>query len=77
MVAVFLYFSKSNFEVGGSARLLGRTSGKTGLNVENWSFSQGLSRNFSRLSMTHQNALFYTFSDQSHPPKISKASKKF
>ena len=25
-------------------------------------------RNFSRLSLTHQNSLFYIFSDQIHPP---------
>ena len=39
-----------------------------GLNVEKWSFSQSLSRDFSRLSPTHQNTLFYTFPDQIHPP---------
>ena len=46
MIVLFLYFSKSNFKVGGSARFLGGTGGKTGLNVEKWSFSQGLSREF-------------------------------
>ena len=46
MIVLFLYFSKSNFKVGGSARFSGGTGGRTGLNVEKWSFSQGLSREF-------------------------------
>ena len=46
MIVLFLYFSKSNFKVGGSARFLGGTGGKIGLNMEKWSFSQGLSRGF-------------------------------
>ena len=36
----------------------------------------GLSKDFSRLSLTHQSTLFYTFSDQIHPlPKSQKAQK--
>ena len=46
MIVLFLYFSKSNFEVDESARFLGGTGEKIGLNVEKWSFSQGLSRKF-------------------------------
>ena len=40
---------------------------------------QGLSREFSKLSLTHQKSLFYTFSDKTHPPpphKSQKAPKK-
>ena len=48
IILVFLNYScnfgKRNFKVGGSARFLGGTSGKIELNVEKWSFSQGLSR---------------------------------
>ena len=46
MIVLFLYFKKSNFEVGVSARFFGGTGGKIGLNVEKWSFSQGLSTEF-------------------------------
>ena len=46
MIVLFIYFQNSNFKVGRSARLLGRTGEKIGLNVEKWSFSQGLSREF-------------------------------
>ena len=52
----------------GSARFFGGTGGKIGINVEKWSFCQDLSRKFSRLSLTYQNILSYTFSDQIHPP---------
>ena len=62
--------------MGGSARLLVGTGGRIGLNVEKWSFFQGLSRDFSRLSLTHQNTLFCTFSHQIFPPQISKSTKK-
>ena len=34
MIVLFLYFLKSNFKVGESARFLGVTGGKIGLNVE-------------------------------------------
>ena len=44
MIVLFLYFSKSNFEMGGSARFLGGAGGKIGLNVEKWSFSESLGR---------------------------------
>ena len=44
MIVLFLYFQKSNFKVSSSARFLGGTGGKIGLNVEKWSYSQGLSR---------------------------------
>ena len=60
--------------MSGSVRCLGGTGGKIGLNVKKWSFSQGLSRDFSRLPLTHQNTLFYTFSDQIHSLQISKSS---
>ena len=66
-------FHKSNLKVGGSTRFLEGTGGKIELNVEKWSFSQGLSREFSRLSLTHKNALFHTFSDQYSPPSPMKA----
>ena len=49
MICVMFYScasQKSNFKVGGSARFLGGTGGKIGLNVEKWSFSQGLNREF-------------------------------
>ena len=36
----------------------------------------GLKQELSRLSLTHQKTLFYTFSDQIHPPQISKSTKK-
>ena len=48
LIVLFLYFSKSNFKLGGKARFLRGTAGKIELNVEKWSFSQGLSREFSR-----------------------------
>ena len=55
----------------GNARFLGGIGGKTGLNVGKWTFSQGLSRDFSSLSLTHQNTLFYTkFTPP--PPNIKK-----
>ena len=62
----------------GSARFFGETGGKIGINVEKWSFCQDLSRKFSRFSLTHQNTLSYTFSDQIHPPplKAKKTPKK-
>ena len=72
MIVLFLYFLKSNFEVVRSARLFEGTGGKIGINVEKWSFCQDLGRKFSRLSLTHQNTLSYTFSDQIHPPPPSK-----
>ena len=56
--------------------MFGGTGGKIGLNVERWSFSQGLRREFSRLSLTHKNVLFYTFSDQIDSPQSSKSIKK-
>ena len=62
--------------MGGSASFWERTDGKIGLNVEKWSFSQGLIREFSRLSLTHKNTIFYTFSDQVHSPQSSKSTKK-
>ena len=46
MIVLFYYFSNSNFKVGESAKFLGGTGGKIGLNVEKWSFSLGLSREF-------------------------------
>ena len=59
----------------GSARFFGGTVGKIGINVDKWSFSQDLSRKFSRLSLTHQNTLSYTFSNQIHPAPLLKAKK--
>ena len=61
--------------MGGNARFLGETGGKIELNVEKWSFSQGVSREFSRLSLTHKNTLSYTFSDQIDSPQSSKSPK--
>ena len=75
MIVLFFTFKKSNFEVVGSARFFGGTVGKIGIKVEKWSFSQDLSRKFSRLSLTHQNTLSYTFSDQIHPAPYLKAKK--
>ena len=60
----------------GNARFLEGTGRKTGLNVGKWSFSQGLSGEFSRLSLTHQNTLLDTFSYQIHPPLTLKTKKK-
>ena len=60
--------------MGGSATLLGRTGRKIGLNVEKWSFSQGLSREFSRLSLKHQNTLFLT---KFTPVKAQKVLKLY
>ena len=40
-------------------------------------FFQGLSGDFSQVSLKHQSILFYTFSDQIHPLKSQKAPKKF
>ena len=57
-VKIVLFSQKSNFKVGGSARFSRGTGRKIGLNVEKWSFSQGLSREFSRFSLTHKNTLF-------------------
>ena len=62
--------------MGGSARFLGGAGGKIGLNVEKWSFSQGLRREFSRLPLEHKNTLFYTFSDQIPYPQSSKSTKE-
>ena len=62
--------------MGWGARFLGGTGEKKGLNVEKLPFFQGLRRDFSGLSLTHQNTLFYAFSDQIHPPQISKSTKK-
>ena len=39
--------------MGGSVRFLGGTGGKIRLNVEKFLFFQGLSRDFSSLSLTH------------------------
>ena len=39
-IALFLYFSKNNFKVGGSTRFLGGIGGKIGLNVEKVIFSR-------------------------------------
>ena len=78
MIVLFLYFLKSDFEVVRSARFFGGTGGKIGINVEKLSFCQDVSRKFSRLSLTNQNTLSYTFSDQIHPPhKAKKTPKKF
>ena len=49
IIVIFMCFSKSNFEMGKSARFLEGTGGKIGLNVEKWSFSQGLSSEFSQI----------------------------
>ena len=76
MITLFSYIEKRDFKVSRSARFLGGTGGKIGLNVEKLSFSKGLSRNFSRLSLTHQNILCYTFSDQIDHLKPQKAPKK-
>ena len=46
LIVLSCAFQKSNFKVGGSAIFLGETDGKIGLNVEKWSFSQGLSKEF-------------------------------
>ena len=76
MIALFSYFQKNNFKVGGSARLLGETGGKIELNVEkNGHFPSAKAGNFSRLSLNHQNTLFYIFSNQIHPLKSQKAAK--
>ena len=40
VIALFLYFSNSNFKVGESARFLGGTGGKIRLNVENGHFTR-------------------------------------
>ena len=44
--------------------------------MEKWSFYQGLSREVSRLSLTHKNTLFYTFSDQIRSSQSSNSTKK-
>ena len=72
--SIYVLFKKSNFKV--SARFLGGTGGKLKLNVEKWSFSQGLTKEFSRLSLTQNNAIFYTFTDQVQSPQSSKSTKK-
>ena len=61
--------------MGEGARFSVGTSRKLELKVEKWSFPQGLSRDFSRFSLTHQNTVFYTFSDQIHPLQSQKAPK--
>ena len=61
--------------MGGSATFFGGTGGKIGLNVEKWSFSQRLSREVFRLSVTHQNTLFYTFLTKFTPSKLKKHQK--
>ena len=73
--SILVRFKKSNFKVGGTAIFLGGTGRKIGLNVEKWAFYKSLSRDFSRLSLTDQNTLFYTFSDQIDPLKSQKAPK--
>ena len=62
--------------MGGSAKLLGGTGGKIGLNVEKWSFSQGLSREFFQVVPTSKNTILYTFFDHVYSPQISKCTKK-
>ena len=42
VIALFLYFPESNFKVGGSARFLGATGAKIGLNVEKMAIFPGL-----------------------------------
>ena len=77
MIALFLHISrKGNCKVSWSARCFGETGEKIGLNVENGHFPQGLSRDFSRLS-SNQNTLFYTFSDQIHPPVKSQKARNW
>ena len=62
MMVVFLYVSKSNFKVSGSATFLGGTGGKIELNVEKWSFSQGLIREvFQVVPNTSQHTILHLF----------------
>ena len=75
MIALFSYVSKGNFKMGGSASVWQgqvENRAKCGEIV----ILTGLKQGLSRLFPTHQNTLFYTFSDQIHPPHILKSTKK-
>ena len=61
--------------MGGSTIFLGETAGKVGLNVEKWSFSQGLSREFFQVVPDTSETLFLT--KFTPPPKSQKAQKGF
>ena len=78
MIVLSMYFQKSNFKVGGSARFLGGAGGKIGLNVEKWSFSQGLNREFFQVvpDISAHNIL-HLFRPSSLPSKLKKNQKSF
>ena len=77
IIVLFLYFSKSNFEVGGSARFLEGTGGKIGLNVEIWSFSQDVRREFFQVVPdTQEDTILHVFRQNSLPSKLKNHQKK-
>ena len=66
--SILVLFKKINFKVRGSAKLLGGTGGKIGLNVGKWSFSQGLCRDFFQVAPdTSEHSILQLFRANSHP----------
>ena len=59
--------------MGGSARFLEGTAGKIGLNVEKWSFSQGLSKEF--FQVVPDTHYFTPFPTKLTPLKAQEAPK--
>ena len=75
MTALFSYFSK-NFQLVGGARSLGETGGKIGLNVEELSFSQGLSREFFQVVLhTSEHSILHLFWPNSAASNLNKNQK--
>ena len=63
--------------MGGSAKFLGGTGGKIGLNVEKWSFSQGLRREFLQIVPdAKEHNILHPFRPSSLPSKLKKHQKK-
>ena len=73
MIALFSYFSKINFKVGGSARFLGGTGGKIGLNVIFPELKQGL---FQFVPGTSEHSILHILSPNSPSSNPKKHQEK-
>ena len=62
--------------MAGSARFLGGIGGKIGLNVEKYSFSQGLSREFFQVVPdTYEHTILHVFRPNLLPSELKKHQK--
>ena len=74
LTPLFLYISeqKGNLKMDGSARFLRGTGGKIGLNVEKWTISQDLSKEFFQFVPDTLRHPLYTFSNVANPSSLKK-----